>query len=53
MIVPVSINYVISRIEGLHKIPTVCNKPCRRTSEIKGKKTVMDIFISEHKNKGK
>ena len=48
MILPVAINDIISRIEGIHKIPSVGKKSFGRTYGIEIKKVTMDMFIYYH-----
>ena len=53
IIVLVALNYVVSRMEGIHNIPTLCKKPLVRPSYMKIKKVVMFMFRYEHMKKGR
>ena len=48
MILPVTINDVISIIEYFNKIKIFGNKPCGRSSDMNRNTGIMDMFDFEH-----
>ena len=52
MIVPIAINGVISRMEGIHKIPTIVKKPRVRPYDMKinmVKNICLNMYMSKSK----